>query len=269
MPDNIEICNFGSSHGLYGYNYVNYNDKYTCFNFGLSSQTLSYDYRLMDYYQNRLSEGCTVFITLSYFSFIGIDETEREYFESLNQRYYKILDKAHIKEYSETYISRIPCFSVPVNSLISILLGKGNNNKSWYTQTADDIDLATEAKNTAKSHLIVDKLDENGDYIINQEEIDALYSMLRICNENNYKPIFITTPYLSEYTDNCEELAPEGVKLFYQMVDELVKDTGISYYDFSHDKRFSNRHDLFMDDDHLNEAGSLIFTDILMQEVLK
>lgn len=29
IPETIQICNFGSSHGLYGYNYEDYMDDYT------------------------------------------------------------------------------------------------------------------------------------------------------------------------------------------------------------------------------------------------
>ena len=57
MPDQIQICNLGSSHGEYGYNYCDWDKKYKCFNFGLSSQSLSYDYRLLKYYGDRINKG--------------------------------------------------------------------------------------------------------------------------------------------------------------------------------------------------------------------
>ena len=60
VPNNIEICNLGSSHGLFGYNYEDIKNDHTCFNFALTSQSLSYDYRILKYYENNLQEGCIV-----------------------------------------------------------------------------------------------------------------------------------------------------------------------------------------------------------------
>ena len=35
VPEKIQICNFGNSHGYYGFNYDAYCDDFTCFNFSL------------------------------------------------------------------------------------------------------------------------------------------------------------------------------------------------------------------------------------------
>lgn len=46
VPEQIEISNVGSSHGLYGFCYDEMTEC-TCFNFGLVSQSLDYDYRIL------------------------------------------------------------------------------------------------------------------------------------------------------------------------------------------------------------------------------
>jgi hypothetical protein len=48
VPYDITICNFGSSHGRYGFNYSDVSDEYNCFNFAMSSQSLSYDDRILN-----------------------------------------------------------------------------------------------------------------------------------------------------------------------------------------------------------------------------
>ena len=88
VPDNIKVCNVGSSHGLFGFNYDEL-EEYNCFNFSLVSQYPSYDLRLLEAYRDHLADDCIVFIQSSYFCIIGIGEAEYSDFESKNKRYYK------------------------------------------------------------------------------------------------------------------------------------------------------------------------------------
>ena len=90
MPETIDVCNLGSSHGRSSFYYINH-PGIQSFNFAFTAQSLSYDYRLLAYYQDRLTEGSIVFIPISYFSFFGIDETELSDFVAKNKRYYPIL----------------------------------------------------------------------------------------------------------------------------------------------------------------------------------
>ena len=103
VPDDIQICNFGSSHGLYGFNYEDVKN-YTCFNFALSAQRLTYDYRILQNYKDKIKKGATAFIVLSTFSLFGVPDTEREDFEAQNTRYYKFLPSNFIAKYEmKTY----------------------------------------------------------------------------------------------------------------------------------------------------------------------
>ena len=86
IPDTLDVCNFGSSHGLFGFNYEDVQYKgYACFNFGLVSQYISYDYRLIQHYGNHIGEGTIVFIPVSYFSLFGKSEEDHDDFESKNK----------------------------------------------------------------------------------------------------------------------------------------------------------------------------------------
>ena len=51
VPDKIEICNVGNSHGYYGFNYEEYENKNVCFNFSLPSQSMSYNYLILENYK--------------------------------------------------------------------------------------------------------------------------------------------------------------------------------------------------------------------------
>ena len=121
IPETVQICNFGSSHGLHGYNYEDLEDDYDCFNFALSSQYLSYDYRLFQYYGDHIDDGTVVFITVSYFSLFGESEVSNGSFNSKNRRYYSILPASLIKEYdlkTSLIVRHIPAVVAELNILI-------------------------------------------------------------------------------------------------------------------------------------------------------
>ena len=98
VPNGIQICNFGSSHGKDDFNYAAWQDEYTSFNFALVMQTASYDYRILQQYIGHLAKGAVVFIPISYFTF-GWDEESKDDFRSKNERYYSFLEPKYIKDY--------------------------------------------------------------------------------------------------------------------------------------------------------------------------
>ena len=54
---------------------------------------------------------------------------------------------------------------------------------------------------------------------------------------------------------------------FESVVEKVVSDTGVSYYDYSHDERFQSNLAYFSDADHLNEEGRSYFMEVLMEDV--
>lgn len=272
IPSTVQICNFGSSHGLYGYNYEDFEDNYDCFNFGLTSQYLSYDYRLFQCYGDHIDNGTVVFITVSYFSLFGKGEISDDDFVSKNKRYYSILPASLIKEYdfkTNLFCRHFPALVADSGELIKTLLGKSidTHDESWQ-RVATDIDVSKDAAAAYSRHIERKKYDDNGDRIENQEEIEALYLLIIGCQEKGAIPILITTPYLHEYTDEVKENAEDFYDQFYSIIDRVVADTGVEYYDFACDERFVNEYSWFMNSDHLNREGARNFVDILMKEIV-
>lgn len=270
VPSSITVCNFGSSHGNYGFNYEDVNDV-VCFNFALDSQSLSYDRRLFDYYKENIAKGAVVFLPVSYFSLYGTDETAGDGFSEKNKRYYKILPVGMIKDYdrqTDIYVNYFPSLTAGLN-LIRVMIGKSQDTgDAAWSRVATDIDLAMDAKAAYKRHLVVNKLDENGNRIINQEELDSIKYMIRSCREMGATPILITVPYLREYTDEVRKNCPEFLDAFYDLVNDIRRETGVEYYDYAFDERFINNYGWFMNGDHLNKEGARRFVNILMEEVV-
>ncbi len=274
IPSSIELCNFGSSHGMYGFNYEDIKDVNT-FNFALSAQTYSYDVRLLEYYGDHIAEGAVVLIPVSYMSLYGGDEVLDAEFLTKNTRYYRILPKRLIKEYdvkTDIILNQLPALTAGYD-LIKVLLGKQEDVKDtdevlWGTITTADA-AKGEARSIVERHLYTNKLDAEGNRIINQEEIDALKLLISKCRERGFTPILITTPFLREYIDEVSNRDPDFLDGFYDDVYQIVSDTGVAYYDYSLDSRFIDNYSLFMNSDHLNKDGARIFTDILMDEVIR
>lgn len=270
IPSSIKVCNFGSSHGLNSFNYTDV-DGVECFNFALLAQVFSYDRRLFDYYNDKIAEGAVVFIPVSYFSLHGNPETMGDEFLYMNRRYYKILPKKMIKEYdikTDIYVNYFPSLLAGDGLVKTILLGSEDTSGDTWSRLASDIDVAKDAEYACERHLITNKLDENGNRILNQEEIEALEYLIDACHDKGYIPILVTTPYLREYTDAINKEDPDFLDGFYELVHKIAEGKGAAYYDYGFDDRFIERYDWFVNSDHLNVEGARQFTNILMDEVV-
>lgn len=273
IPDSLKVCNFGSSHGLYNFNYEDVQrNGYECFNFGLISQYISYDYRLIQQYGNHIGKGTIVFIPISYYHFIGKGEEFDSDYETKNKRYYLILPSELIKDYdirTNICVKYFPAFGVDKSTLKNTLTGKdktSEDNDSEWMKVASDIDVLEDAKAACKRHVGRKRRDDNGNLILNQEEIDALYELIAYCKAKSAVPILVTTPYLSEYTDEIKISDPDFYDKFYSIIDAIIESTEIKYYDYAFDERFSHSYELFSNADHLNKEGARQFTNILIEE---
>ncbi len=276
MPAEIRLCNFGSSHGRDSFFYGELEEKGLqdyCFNFALSSQSLSYDARLLQFYQERLSEGAVVFIPVSYFSLYGIPENESYNFADKNTRYYSLLPSEYIKECSWTValMVKYPVLLAGPQLLPRMVEAVTEREKAGSTAGINGTNAQAAAEYAGivvKNHLFFEKMDDGGERILNQEELDALYEMIALCRARGATPILITTPYLAEYNQEVGRADPDFLESFHALIAQVQRETGAEYYDYSADERFCGEYSLFMNSDHLNRAGARLFTSILMDEVV-
>lgn len=76
--------------------------------------------------------------------------------------------------------------------------------------------------------------------------------------------MLITTPFSQYYTQLVSEAF---LQQFNSIIEKAVSDTGVSYYDYSHDERFQSHLEYFSDSDHLNETGQAYFMEVLKEDV--
>jgi len=274
ISEGIQISNTGSSHGLRAFNYDK-NKRYKCFNFALVSQSLSYDYRLVLHYSDKLKDGGVMFIPVSYFSFYGSDEITETDFKAKDKRYYKILPPNMIKGYdakTDFFVNYFPSMSAYEKLLMPFVGVELEYDE--MSQKVEDLglnanELSEMGYSRAKYHILEDKIDDNGERIINYGEINACYDIIDLCKSKNIRPIMITTPYLYEYTSAVREIDSDFMIDFMTIIDEIQIETGTEYYDYSEDKRFADHYELFCDMDHLNNEGAEKFTTMIINELVE
>ena len=153
VPNGIQICNFGSSHGKDDFNYAAWQDEYTSFNFALVMQTASYDYRILQQYIGHLAKDAVVFIPISYFTF-GWDEESKDDFRSKNERYYSFLEPEYIKDYDVITAIGIkhflPLLDDPTSVIRKIRNSLNNTETLDQPDTADEMDEAMEENEAAE-----------------------------------------------------------------------------------------------------------------------
>lgn len=268
IPNKIKVCNIGSSHGMYGFDYSEYKDKEACFNFALPAQLFSYDYRILLNYSDNLEDDCVVLIPVSYFNFVGVQEEQEFDFLSKNKRYYKFLPAKHIKEYdllTDVYI-KYPIITKQFDLINVLLFGETKADESETNKV--EIDRQKDAQEVYTRHLIDGKLDDDGNYIVRSEEIDSLKKIIELCLEKGWKPYLITTPYLREYTDLVYNNG-DFLQIFENIISNVCNETGVEYYNYSRDNRFIDNYEMFGNCDHLNRQGALKFTNIVLNEIVR
>lgn len=300
VPEKIQVCNFGSSHGRDDFDYSAWQDAYTTFNFALVMQTASYDYRIMQQYIGNLADGAVVFIPISYFTF-GWDEESKEDFRSKNERYYSFLEPQYIKDYdvvTDVGIRHfLPLLDDPVNVFRKIRNALNETETPEFIDDAEETDElpavaeATETepaeetktpeetesggaedtefdfmRHAEEKRLLYRIVDKNGDLLVREEELDAVCGMIRLCKAHGLRPILVTVPFRWEYNDQFEE---EYCRQFYEVIERICQDEDVEYYDYSHDERFVDRADYFRNSDHLSPKGAKAFTEIIMNAHVK
>lgn len=272
MPERIEISNLGNSHGLFGFCYDE-QEKEKAFNFGLVSQSLDYDYRLIQQYQDRLAEGGVMFIVVSYFSLCEKEETEEDNFLSKNRRYYGILSPKYVKNYSfkEDLLADIfPVMGTKDNVIYEIATSREREitakdvwNRTLSETSREDIQQDAESSYLRHTEQL---FDENEALVFNERNVTALYGIIALCREKNIEPVIVTTPYLREYVEEFYAKAPRYLENFYEFMRKVERETGAAYLDYSCDVRFEQEYQYFWSVDHLNRAGAVEFTKLVLEE---
>lgn len=257
----VHIGNLGSSHGAYDFVYDSIMDKgYIGFNFANTSQSYNYDYAILKEYGEYLVNGSVLFIPVSYFSFNNevVNSTEAE---AMSVRYYRFLSPENIPDYdpyTDLITNRLPVLSAGEDLLK--LFPKLDTALTAHAAN-DDIDVEEFARRAQERYSR--HFDNKEEYFM-PERIQELRDIIAYCKERKIRPVLITTPFSSYYTNLVSQ---DFLQEFDETIRTIASDTNVNYYDYSTDERFHDNLEYFSDSDHLNETGAAYFMELLWNEV--
>ena len=261
----IIVSNVGSSHAAYGINYDDLTARgYSCFNFALPSQTYDYDLALLNQYGDDLASGGVMLIPVSYFSFNNevTNDAERKDMET---RYYNLLSPKNVPDYSlytDIVTHRLPILSSGDEfwKIFPSLTLKANAEDDPGAEPDPNV-FAQKALDRYNRHFA------SKDELIMPERIQNLRDIIAFDQAKNITPVLITTPYTSYYYDLASQHQTEFMTEFNKTIADICNDTGVKYYDYSHDSRICTDLHYFADGDHLNQKGALYFTDMMAEDI--
>ncbi|GHT56189.1 hypothetical protein FACS1894109_04400 [Spirochaetia bacterium] len=263
VPRNIQLANFGSSHGLLDFDWSN--APYTTFNFSLTSQRHLFDFLLLQQYSDHFAKDAVALFLIEYFE---ITSAVKEFPDEM-PRYYRILDKQYIPDYRFTDGIRYKSF--PILSAGSNVIKIFRDSTAEYTvssqwnvsMSSKPAEWVLQDANHWYEAWITDAESDEG-YQYNQK---LLSEILDYCFSHNIQPVLVSTPIASALNGVYAEKSPDFFNTFYRFSAEICAEyPKVPYLDYSRDTRFSDD-SLFFDTSHLNNSGTKLFTSIMIEDL--
>lgn len=285
VPNHITFANFGTSHGLAAFRYDK--EDTASFNFALSGEDIYHDFQTLKQFSNHLDKGCIVSIPVSYFSFCLPDD------EPSQKRYYTYLDKEYLIGFS--YETLINTKYVPVLRSIEFLFkdligdqeinienfmdAPTNQEKAPHEQNDSDVNEKNMSLNTSANTAKIQMLNEHavtraeswrsGRMVLGKKYIKSntqlLIDMIQYCKEHEFQPVLLTIPVYSSLTD---AFTKEELEMYYfSNIEEVVKETGITYFDYSKDDKLINNPSYYNNSDHMSDVGGQAFLEIYKNDL--
>lgn len=261
----VKMVNIGTSHGMYGLFYQK--TDYTKMNLARSAQSFYYDLQLLKKYNKKIKKDAVIIIPVSILSFYS------EGREDINQNYIPLLEKNDIigVGFKNYYLTKNFSVLYPVSNLSKIIENwkklKNTEGQIVYPENLELLKKKETSEKTALQHLgIFPK------YYAIKNSTKSFINLINYIEKNNWKYILITTPFLYFYNENIEKYQKNAFKeRIYDNVEEIerILNKKFIYLDYSHDERFENNLEYFIDGDHLNEKGAKYFTEILLEDLKK
>ncbi len=260
MPESIDIGCFGSSHIGSGFQALVYHGKGTMFNFNLPFQIPTMDAELYDYSKSRFSKHAIVIIDLSCFSLYYDNTSDMDSMK----RYVTFLPLRDLPGLPAKLFKLFRIIDFSFEPVFAALQGKTAEHGTDYrtaTTTSRFSEETLREMGISRAETFLSYIPSQS---VNKRTDQALRGMLEDCLRRGYRPVLVTTPYLSVLNNAFSE---EFLKQFHADCQVYADDYGIPYLDYSHDARFATAKDYFVDTDHLSTEGSEVFMQIFFDDL--
>jgi len=259
----IETLILGSSHSFYGFNPTYFTSK--TFNASHISQSLNYDFEILQKYQSNFENLKAIVLPISYFTLFGKLEADSESWRVKNYIiYYEMNTSKSFIDHSEflgnsIYVSlkRLISYYILEKSPISCTeLGWGKKHKS---ENAIDLIKSGRAASLRHSKNINDIKYKT----IFKENVFILSSIVKWCKDRNIKLVLLTPPAFTTYRQN---LNAEQLKTTIETTSKIDSlNNNCTYLNLLYDVNFIAKD--FYDADHLSEIGAAKLSTLINEKV--
>ena len=257
----IKVLFLGSSHVYYGINpeYMSIES----FNAAHVSQSLNYDFAILEKYRSNWKELKYLILPIDYFSLFTTLENGIEKWRVKNySTYYDIRNGGDYWVNFEIFNGPLPgnisrAFTYIFNQNSGLNCNKWGFGNTYNSKVKNDL-IAT-GKTAARRHTV-----DNLNTVTFSKNIEDLHSIINFSQKNKIKLIFITCPAYYTYRDNLNQ---KQLLLTLKVIRQLASEnSNTAYYNFLSDTSFVDTD--FYDADHLNEIGAKKFT-FKIEEIIK
>jgi len=248
--DEVEVLFLGSSHAYRDINPALIQEN--GFNAAYVSQSLYFDYRILQKYEGHWSHLRYIFVPISYFSlFYELKDGPEAWRVKNYSIYYSMATSPHISDYSEMLSNRL---DINVQRIYSYYFSGEDplttSDLGWGGRALPDtVDLAEKGKIAAQRHTAASAALFDGNVAI-------LKSMISFADAHNVQVVFYTPPAYGTYVENLDEAQLTRMLSTMTALDEAH--SNVTYVDYLTSSLFDEED--FYDADHLNEEGALKFT---------
>ncbi len=246
----IRVLCLGSSHAYYDINPAFFSE--TCYNAAYVSQTIEYDYKIYQKYNEQLVSLKWIILPISYFTLFSEMENSPESWRIKDYSIYSDLNGPASRFFHYEMLSY--SLSINLKRITDYYFHKSNNNITC-SDLGFGIDHALEKTRNLDSTGYASALrhtkNMNEGYLaLNEETVRESY--LKLARKNGVRIVIYTPPAWHSYTDKIDKRL---FKITMDSVDNLCrKYSNVSYQNYLTDNSFQK--DDFLDADHLNVVGA-------------
>jgi hypothetical protein len=244
----IKTLFLGNSHCYYDLDPVYFSVQ--TFSAAYISQSLYFDYRIMEKYDGRWDSLETIVITATYAGLFNNLESSIEAWRTKNYIiYYGFWSSNKVKDYFEIFsnnyeFNKLRFKSYYLDNVSPVTCSK----RGWGTEYKSTIrnDLYQVGKTAAERHSSTAAVAH-----FNKNK-DILSDIIRFAADRNIKVVLLTTPVYHTYLENIDK---EQLQLTVRSCEEMdIVNENVIYVNSLRDKDFTESD--FYDADHLNEIGA-------------
>lgn len=260
----VKIINLGSSHGYYGIN-PKYFDQ-LAFNVAHVSQSLDYDYMIINKFVKNMDSLKVVILPISYFTMSSKLSKGDEKFRAVNYVIEYGFSGHNLKE--KFRLCNLTAQNNIKKVIAYMLLNKDDvicdkNGFYWNENRAitnkNNEYLSYGAKRAEYHH----SRDQHGNIFM--ENMDNVNKIISLCSANNVLLVILTTPTWYTYRENLHQEQLSEMTHFCDSI--AAAHYNVIYLNMIEDSRFEDKD--FYDSDHLSLKGANKLTKILNDTIDK